>query len=272
MNTEQRLTPLLKVKYPKELIDNTIPAFSPKTTKEKNQDKYESSTNNVDYYIGGVTYASQLLNIGGAESLYSTINYLMLKHFDKNKKYTFLDLACGVGRTMYDLAELFPESLFVGLDYSYLMVKRSKQILQSNEGLEIDLEQMGFGKLILPSKNYNNVALAQGDVYNLPFKENIFDAVCNTFLIDRVEDPEEAIRKSIKMLKPGGLFIFTNPLNFNTKENWGKELTAERIVSIVESCGINITNWHDGLIFKQKMDSRDNYYSFSTLVIHGVKN
>ena len=271
MTKEAQLMPLLNVNYPKEFIDKSIPVFAPRTAEERAEDKYESSVDNVDYYTGSIAYASQLLNIGGSESLYATINYLVLKYLDKNKAYNFLDLACGVGRTIYDLAELFPKSLFVGLDYSYLMMQRSKQILLSDTPLEIDLSPMGFGKVVLPAKNYNNVVLTQGDVYDLPFKKEVFDCVCNTYLIDRVPAPEEAIRKSIEVLKPGGLFVFTDPLNFNTEEHWNKNLTAEKIVEIVRESGINISNWHDGLLFKQKMDLRENYYNYSTLVIHGFK-
>ncbi len=271
MDTEQILSPLLKVEYPNVFIEETIPVFASKTDEEKVRDKYENSTDNVNYYTAGIAYGSQLLNLGGAESLYATINYLVLKHFDKNKSYKFLDLACGAGRTMHDLAGLFPESLFVGLDYSYQMVRRSKQILLNKELLELDLQDQGFGKLSLQGKNYDNVILAQGDACNLPFRDNSFDCVCNTYLIDRVKDPEEAIRKSIEVLKPGGLFVFTDPLNFDSKENWEKKLTPEKIISIVEECGIEIINWHDGLIFKQQFDRRDNNFHYSTLVIHGVK-
>ena len=46
-------------------------------------------------------------------------------------------------------------------------------------------------------------------------------------------------------------------------------MNAEKIVKIVQNCGIEITNWHDGLLFKQKKDIRENYSDFSTLVIHG---
>lgn len=271
MDLKKSLLPLLKVELPKEFIDEIIPVFAPRTEEERSKDKYESATENVDFYTGGIAYANELLNIGGAEGLYSTINYLILKYLDKDKEYKILDLACGVGRTMYDLAELFKNSLFVGLDYSYLMVKRSKQILLNNEKFEIDLESKGLGKLTLQGKNYKNVILTQGDVYNLPFKTNIFDCVCNTFLIDRVADAEKAIKNSIEVLKKGGLFILTDPLNFNSKANWNNSLNAQKVVDIIKSCGIDVINWHDGLLFKEKMDLRENYYNFSTLVVYGFK-
>jgi len=105
---------------------------------------------------------------------------------------------------------------------------------------------------MLQGKNYKNVILSQGDANNLPFKENIFDCVCNTFLIDRFPDVKEIICKSIEVLKKGGLLIFTDLLNFNTAENRNKNMNAEKIVKIVQNCGIEITNWHDGLLFKQK--------------------
>ena len=54
-------------------------------------------------------------------------------------------------------------------------------------------------------------------------------------------------------------------------ENWEKKFTPQKIVAIVEDCGIEIRNWHDGLIFKQQFDRRDNNFNYSTLVIHGVK-
>ena|GEM_PF-554016 len=271
MQYKKILAKLLQKDFPEALIDRTIPIFAPKSSQELAADKYENALENVDYYTGIVAYGAQLLGLGGAESLYETINALVLKHLYRDRTYTFLDVACGTGRTIYDLAALFPDSNFVGLDYSYLMAQRAKAILMDSHTIDIDVKRYGFGKPQLQGKGYENVAIVQGDAMALPFKTASFDCVCNTYLIDRVADPILAIQESIRVLKKGGLLVLTDPLSFDQASNYQKPLSPQQIIEIVQQAGINVQGAHDGLLFRQKADLRENYYQYSTFVLYGLK-
>lgn len=50
-----------------------------------------------------------------------------------------------------------------------------------------------------------------GDVLALPFKNDVFDFVIATEVIEHTVNPKEAIRAMNRVLKPGGLFILTTP-------------------------------------------------------------
>jgi demethylmenaquinone methyltransferase/2-methoxy-6-polyprenyl-1,4-benzoquinol methylase len=63
------------------------------------------------------------------------------------------------------------------------------------------------------------VFIAQGNATRLPFRDGVFDAVVNTYLVDRINTshgPTRAITEMARVLKPGGVFILSDPLNFES--------------------------------------------------------
>ena len=50
-----------------------------------------------------------------------------------------------------------------------------------------------------------------GDVLTLPFKNNSFDAVISTEVIEHTVDPQKAIVEMYRVLKPDGLLVLTTP-------------------------------------------------------------
>lgn len=270
MQNLKKIETYLNRPLPDEFIENTgIPIFAPR---KPESDKYDKNFEAVDDYSGNHAFGYKLLNVGGTESLYRTINSVILSNLHREKEYLFLDLGCGIGRMMYDLADLFPKSLFIGMDYSYNMLTRAHQILLEGSKITIDLTKKGFGKLQLQGKEpKRNVILIQGNALDIPFQPGIFDCVTNTFLIDRVDDPQKAIADSVKMLKPGGLFIFSNPMNFTVQKGWEIFETAEKLKDFINETGIHISEWFDGLIFRELKDSRGNYTDWQTLIVFGTK-
>ncbi len=53
----------------------------------------------------------------------------------------------------------------------------------------------------------SQVALVMGRAENLAFADDCFDAVCVTFLLRYVDDPESTMREVIRTLKPGGRLV-----------------------------------------------------------------
>jgi ubiquinone/menaquinone biosynthesis C-methylase UbiE len=259
-------------RQPVEFVFDSIPVFSPRSVSERQDDKYDKDFQFVDYYTAYYAFGHITLHNGCSESLYRTINSIILSKIDRKEKFLIADLGCGVGRTEYDLADLFPNSHFVGIDYAYNMLIRAKEILYSGKKLMIDMSNDGIGKVLLQTKlNHGNISLVQADALNLPFKPDSFDCVLNTFLIDRVGDPIKSIKNSIEILKSGGFFILTNPLNYLHNENWKKLGTIEKVLDIVERSGIKIFEAFDNLAYKQLLDARGNYRDWKTLVICGTK-
>lgn len=297
MNTEERFKALLNTDFPNETIkysdvnrdvdpdvDTGIPIFSPRGDQEREKDKYDKKdskydqkdSNYVDRYTGLFAFAHIVLGHGGAEGLYRSINYAMLANLDRDAENTVLDVGCGVGRTLYDCSGLFKNTFFVGMDYAYKMCTRAKEILI--EGKEISLVESlsytGFDSRRLKldqTKKAQNVFIAQGSVITLPFKNASFNCVVNTNLIDRVPDPVAAVSEMARILKPSGLFILCDPLNFADSEPQKAIPDRKTLIAVIKSRGIEITEWFDNLVYREVKDIRGNYEDFLTFVCVGRK-
>lgn len=282
---EEKFKELLKVRYPPdEFIEGVIPVFKSRQKTEEDQqeqqnDKYDKDPKYVDMYTGLFAFAHIVLKTGGAEGLYRTINSAILSNLDRRAVNKILDVGCGVGRTLYDCTDEFtnPETLLVGMDFSYRMCIRAKEILVDGSRISLaeSLAATGFGasrKLELTNtKKATNVFIAQGGVPDLPFKDESFDCVVNTNLIDRIDDPLTAIEDMVRVLRPRGLFILCDPLNFDNATAQETIPTKERLLEAIRDHGVEDTEWFDGLVYREVKDVRGNYEDFLTFVCIGRK-
>ncbi len=105
----------------------------------------------------------------------------------KRKAHNVLDIATGTGDLAIQFAEKGVESV-TGLDLS-------------NGMLEI-------GRRTIAQKGLNNrVEMIQGDSENLPFEENIYDAVTVAFGVRNFEDLEKGLSEIYRVLKKGGILV-----------------------------------------------------------------
>lgn len=65
-------------------------------------------------------------------------------------------------------------------------------------------------------KLYKKIKLC--DARNMPFADNTFQTAISISVLEHISKVEEAIRETIRILKPGGKFIFTVPLKTINKE------------------------------------------------------
>lgn len=120
-----------------------------------------------------------------------------------------LEVGCGSGLFLNLLAEAVgSEGTVCGLDIS------EDQLAAAHENC----------------RQYGQIALQSGDILELPYNDEEFDAVVSIQTLEFVEDLDRAVDELLRVLKPGGRF-----LNFAT--NWGtvfwnsnaKERTATMI-------------------------------------------
>ncbi|NUN05161.1 MAG: 3-demethylubiquinone-9 3-O-methyltransferase [Bdellovibrio sp.] len=104
-----------------------------------------------------------------------------------------LDMGCGAGHVTNSLAQAGHEVTGVDLSSTSLKIAEAKDVT---------------GKV-----NY-----LRADVYRLPFSRESFDVVVAMDLLEHVMDPQKIITQATRVLRPGGLFIYStvnkNPLSW----------------------------------------------------------
>lgn len=95
-----------------------------------------------------------------------------------------LDIGMGTGRFTHRLTNIFPDSMVVGLDFSYGMIECARQ-------------KEGTFKIVL------------GDAAQLPFREGVFDIITSNLAYQWVEDLKGAYKLCYSRLNQSGLLCFT---------------------------------------------------------------
>lgn len=112
------------------------------------------------------------------------IQKLLIKNFYSSlislakplKAETILDAGCGEGFTMDKLSK--------------------KGVGKKIEGIEYTKDALSFGKKLFP-----NLTFRQGSVYELPYKDNSFDLVICTEVLEHLEEPAKALKEILRVSK-----------------------------------------------------------------------
>lgn len=181
-----------------------------------------------------------------------------LDDLNVKKGEVILDLGCGRGEETIEAAkQAGPEGLAIGLDLTESMVIQA--IANATK------------------EKIKNAAFTQGDIENLPFKEEIFDGVISNCVINHARDKNKVYREIHRVLKPNGRFVVADavtkdPLPAEVKndpEAWaqcfGGAVTEEEYLDSILTAGfgkVEILN---------RREYRKNGYDFISLTIKAVK-
>ncbi|MCX7982336.1 MAG: class I SAM-dependent methyltransferase [Syntrophales bacterium] len=125
-----------------------------------------------------------------------------VRKLELKKGMRVLDAGCGAGR---HLCEAFREQ---GIEVV---------------GLDINMEDLGKAHAMLclmAAEKGGNWLLIKGDVTNLPFKDEVFDAVICSEVLEHICDSTKAIRELVRVLKPGGPLAVSVPRYFPERICW----------------------------------------------------
>ncbi len=174
------------------------------------------------------------------------------------KGETILDLGCGRGVDTLEAARLSgPKGAAVGLDLTQAMVE--KAVLNAAE------------------QGITNASFVCGDIENLPFEDDSFDAVISNCVINHARDKTRVYREIYRVLKPGGRFVVSDavtkvPLPESVKndpEAWaqcfGGAVTEREYFDSIYSAGF------DRLEIKNRREYLKNNYDFISLTIQAFK-
>jgi len=104
---------------------------------------------------------------------------------------SILEAGSGTGRYCIALAHKYPSSRVVGMDISHSAVKLTEG------GAEI--------------RKIGNVELVQGNVFEMPFRDNFFDVVFNDGVIEHFHNYEDIVDEMVRVTKKGGKVITAVP-------------------------------------------------------------
>lgn len=111
-------------------------------------------------------------------------------------KERILDIGTGSGSLIIKLAKTFPKSLLTGIDYWGGNWEYSKAQCQQNAEIEGVSDRIDFLK---------------ASASELPFHEDEFDIIVSCLTFHEVKDRQnktEVIKEALRVLKPGGQFVF----------------------------------------------------------------
>jgi len=106
-----------------------------------------------------------------------------------------LDIGCGEGRHSIGL-HVEKEVNAVGLDLSQKDIKTAKNRIKD---------------FSVSDQNKSICFFGAGDIQSLPFKDNIYDAVICSEVLEHLESLERAVSEIVRVLKPGGILAISVP-------------------------------------------------------------
>ncbi|MFC1956632.1 class I SAM-dependent methyltransferase [Chloroflexota bacterium] len=114
------------------------------------------------------------------------------RHHPRN---TLVDVGCGPGYLLVDMARAFSDLEFIGVDISQQMLERATNNITG-------------------SRLGERISFRSGDIQGLPFEPNSLDFVISTLSLHHWLQPKMGFLEISRVLKPGGQFLI-----FDLKRN-----------------------------------------------------
>lgn len=135
---------------------------------------------------------------------------LLLKHLELRRNLRVLDLACGTGFPLFELAH---------------MLGRSCELV----GVDVWKEALERARLKLKVYGLPNVQLVEADGAVLPFPDASFDLIVTNLGVNNFANPQAALAECLRVLKAGGNIALTTNLQGHMQEfyNLFREVLTE---------------------------------------------
>jgi SAM-dependent methyltransferase len=172
---------------------------------------------------------------------------------------SILDIGTADGLMLSNLKDAFPNATCVGIEYA-------RDLMACCES--------------------KTIHLIRGDALTLPVKDNSFDVVIATAIIEHVSEPIQLVRESFRVLRGNGIFIVTTPHPFwegiatyigHLKEEEHHELiTLRKLKSLFETAGFEIVNAQNfmlspiGMPFELTVEKTLKFFRLNFLLLNQI--
>ncbi len=185
-------------------------------------------------------------------------NYIQ-DHWPRQIPNDILEIGCGVGRLIGDIALQHPDANCWGIDYSYQMLKRAKEAWVDGKTISLDGSKYGFENNIpIGGRSISNLNFGLSQCESLPFDDHSQDIIFSSFLLDRLEDPLQGLKEMKRVLRLDGIVIIITPLNFQISNNWQKFFPLKKLEKEIQDVGFNILDFQKDMIVYEPLDAMEN--------------
>jgi len=232
---------------------NEIPFYHEKTALEFQQDNYERYEEMV-VRQSGLHLAKELWETYPFQPIFDFAE----QHYPKSEDINIVEVGCGVGGWIAMLAKRYPYATLWGIDYSYQMLKLAHEYWTQAKDISVDWTAKGFTHQLIKGELLKNLNFGLAKAEKLPFEDSSQNLVLNSFLLDRLEDPQQGLEEMYRVLKPSGKLIMISPLNFSKLDHWNKFYPSRKLSNVLEDIGFKILYWEDDIIINEPLDTHGN--------------
>ncbi len=124
---------------------------------------------------------------------------LLFKHLELRRNINILDLGCGTGFPLFELADVFGRSCQV-------------------TGIDIWQEGLARARTKLQTYSLPHVTIIEGDGAAMPFPDAQFDLITCNLGLNNFANPLAAIAECFRVAKPGGRLVLTTNIQGHMSE------------------------------------------------------
>jgi ubiquinone/menaquinone biosynthesis C-methylase UbiE len=121
-----------------------------------------------------------------------------------------LDIGCGGGMAIKEMAKIATGGFVAGVDYSPVMVRQALKHNAATVAVE-------------------RVVVKRGDISSLPFADTSFDRACAIESFNYWPEPVAGLREVFRVLKDGGLVVITTAWNKEMDDRLKYAAMAEKM-------------------------------------------
>jgi SAM-dependent methyltransferase len=188
------------------------------------------------------------------------------------------NLSCGNNLSFLELKQ-GERVLDLGCGRGLETIEGAKMVGETGEavGLDITPKMLATAKENAKKQNISNVRFEVGDIENLPFGDNRFDAVMSNCVINHAKDKMKTYLEINRILKDRGRFVVSDAVTKhplpdsikNDPQEWancfGGAITEEEYLNSIKNAGFN------EITILKRREYLKNGYAFISLTIKAYK-